>query len=92
MKVYNINATPTGVESEEVVYARTCFNREVDILQQLSHPHIIALEDSVLREDVPYVVLERMSCTLMEVSCLVTCVLSQLHDVCMHWLWSNCEC
>lgn len=69
VKVFNISANPptSGTEDEDVEYARKCYQRELEFLRTLSHPHIIAFEDSTVREGVPYVIFEKMSCTLLEV-------------------------
>jgi serine/threonine protein kinase len=69
VKVFNIsaNAPSSGQEEEETIYARKCYHRELDFLRSLSHPHLIAFEDSTVREGVPYVIIEKMSCTLLEV-------------------------
>jgi hypothetical protein len=67
VKVYDISDNPAPGEDEDVTYARTCYTREVDIMRTLNHPNIIALEDNLVREGIPYVVMEKMSCTLLEV-------------------------
>lgn len=69
VKVFNISANPptSGSEDDDVIYARKCYHRELDFLRTLSHPHIITFEDSTVREGFPYVIVEKMSCTLLEV-------------------------
>jgi serine/threonine protein kinase len=72
VKVFNITAhassssSTSAAEDEEIHYARKCYHRELDFLRSLSHPHIIAYEDSTVREGVPYVIVEKMNCTLLE--------------------------
>jgi serine/threonine protein kinase len=67
VKVYNITQHAAPGEDEETTYARKCYLRELDFLRTLSHPKIVAYEDSTVREGVPYVVMEKMSSTLLEV-------------------------
>lgn len=69
VKVFNITANPpaSGSEDDDVLYARKCYVRELEFLRTLSHPHIISFEDSTVREGFPYVIVEKMSCTLLEV-------------------------
>lgn len=69
VKVYNISANPptSGNEDEELQYARKCYYRELEFLRSFSHPHIITFEDSTVRDGIPYVIFEKMNCTLLEV-------------------------
>lgn len=69
VKVFNITTHPQSSvpEDDDIRYARKCYHRELDFLRTLSHPHIIAYEDNTVREGVPYVIMEKMSCTLLEV-------------------------
>jgi hypothetical protein len=68
VKVFNISAhAPSGLEEEEAIYARRCYHRELEFLRSLSHPHLIGFEDSTVRDGIPYVIIEKMSCTLLEV-------------------------
>ena len=69
VKVFSLTAHPQSSvsEDEDMHYARKCYHRELDFLRTLSHPHIIAYEDHTVREGVPYVIVEKMNCTLLEV-------------------------
>jgi serine/threonine protein kinase len=54
-------------EDEDSLYAQKCYRREVDYLKKLAHPKIVKFEECLIQTGVPFVVMEKMSCTLLEV-------------------------
>lgn len=47
-------------------YRNITLGREVRILKTFKHPNIIQFEESFVHKGVPHIVMERMSCTLMQ--------------------------
>jgi hypothetical protein len=55
-------------DDEESLYAKKCYRREVEFLKTLAHPHIVRFEETIVQvTGVPFVVMEKMSCTLLQV-------------------------
>jgi len=54
-------------DDEESQYAKKCYRREVDFLKELAHPNIVRYEETIIQvTGVPFVVMEKMSCTLLQ--------------------------
>ena len=58
-------------DDEDSLYTKKCFRREVELLKELSHhSHIVSFEECVMQLGTPFLVMEKMSCTLLEVETL----------------------
>lgn len=53
-------------EDDETLNAKKCYRREVEYLRMLNHPNIIRFEETMLTNGEPFIVMEKMRCTLLE--------------------------
>eukprot|EP00602_Paraphysomonas_sp_CaronLab_P007116 CAMPEP_0185030698 /NCGR_PEP_ID=MMETSP1103-20130426/17709_1 /TAXON_ID=36769 /ORGANISM="Paraphysomonas bandaiensis, Strain Caron Lab Isolate" /LENGTH=519 /DNA_ID=CAMNT_0027565917 /DNA_START=50 /DNA_END=1609 /DNA_ORIENTATION=+ len=67
VKVFDLNINSMLTLDEEAAYTKKCYHRELSHLKNLSHDGIISLEEGIIREGVPYIVTEKMSCTLLDI-------------------------
>ncbi len=54
-------------DDDEIAYIEKCTHREIAFLKLLSHPYIVHCEEAVEHKNIHHIVLEKMTCSLLEV-------------------------
>lgn len=65
VKVYH--ALKGDEDQDTILYAKRCQAREIEYLKLLRHPNIIGIEETCFKDELIYVVMEKMTCNLLQV-------------------------
>ncbi len=69
VKVFN--PIDTSEDDDTILYTRKCQKREIEYMKMLHHSHIVHMEETLVKDGIIYIVMEKMTCNLLQVRMLV---------------------